>query len=89
MWKITKAQAPQICYPYVPGFSSFQSHHFNANISSVLPSLANKASWSGQVHIDVLLKFLINMYYFKCSVFENDWPFETQVFLVSNLNAQQ
>lgn len=44
MWKITKYQAPHIYYPYVPGFSGFLCHHFDANISSVLPNLANKAS---------------------------------------------
>ena len=43
MWKITQAQAPQICYPYVHGFSNFQCHLFAADSPTVLPGLANKA----------------------------------------------
>ena len=57
MWKITKAQAPQICYPYVHGFSNFQCHLFAADSPTVLPGLANKAGWSGQVYVDALFKF--------------------------------
>ena len=57
MWKITKAQAPQICYPYVHSFQNFQCHHSAANSSSVLPGLAEKASQSGQVCVDASFKF--------------------------------